>query len=56
MRSACEPAMPDGIAGNLCNDADDDRGSERVVRGAVEPAGMRVLPERDDDDLSRIHI
>ena len=51
-----KPAVPDGIAGNVCDDADDNRSSERVVRGAVEPAGMRVLPERDDDDLSGIHV
>src|SRR5262249_47199203 len=56
MRAAGEPAMPDGSAGDVCDDADDNWSSERVVRGAVELAGMRVLPERDDDDLSRIHV
>src|SRR5215510_12463644 len=49
MRAAGEPAMYE-------RSADDNWSSERVVRGAVEPAGMRVLPERDDDDLSRIHV
>ena len=56
MRAAGEPAMPDGSAWDVCDDADDNGSSERVVRGAVESAGVRVLPERDDDDLSRIHV
>jgi len=51
-----ESDMPDGIAGDICDDADDDGNSERVVRGAVESAWLRVLPERDDDDLSRILV
>ena len=56
MRAASEPDMPDDIAWDVRDDTDDDRSSERVVRGAVESAWMRVLPERDDDDLSRIHV
>src|SRR5215470_17067278 len=56
MRAAGEPAMPDGSAGDVCDDADDDWISERVVRSAVESAGMRVLPERGDDSLFRIHV
>jgi hypothetical protein len=56
MRAAGEPAVFECGARNVCDDADDDGSSERVVRGAVESAGMRVLPERDDDDLSRIHV
>src|SRR5262249_18660447 len=56
MRAAGEPAMHECAARDICDDADDNGSSERVVRGAVELAGMRVLPERDDDDLSRIHV
>src|SRR5215831_14620503 len=56
VRATGEPDMPDGIAGDICDDADDDGNSERAVRGAVESAWLRVLPERDDDDLSRILV
>ena len=56
MFAACEPDMPDGSARDVCDDADDDGFGKCVVRGAVESGWMRVLPERDDDDLSRIHV
>ena len=54
--TAAEPDMPDRGTGNVCSDADDDWHSERAVRSAVEPGGLRILPERSNDDLSGIHV
>src|SRR6185295_4519572 len=46
--------MYDGKCADVCDDAWDDRASQRAVRGAIEPGRMRILPERDHDDMSRI--
>ena len=54
--AAAEPDMHDGGTGNVCDDADNDWGGECAVRGAVEPGGLRVLPERSNADLSGLHV
>ena len=53
MCAAGEPDVLDG-GDDVCGDADDDGVSELVVRGAVEPGWLRILPERSNDDLSGI--
>ena len=54
--AAGEPDLPDGGTGNVCDDADDEWSSERAVRSAVEPGGLRILPERSNEYLSGIHV
>src|SRR5215471_16938619 len=56
VRAASESAMPDSSTRDVRDDTDDDGSSECVVRGAVESGWMWILPERDDDDLSRVHV
>lgn len=56
VRAASESDMSAGSIRAVCNNAERRDGSGGcVVRGAVEPVGMWILPERDDGDLSRVH-
>lgn len=55
MRAACESVVPGGGARSVCEHTDDDRVGKRAVRGATEPGRVRVLPERDDGNLSGVH-
>ena len=58
MRAAGECDLLDSSALAVCDNTDDTGNgvSERAMRGAVEPSRMRVLPEREYDDLSRIPV
>ena len=56
MRAAGECDLRERGALAVCDNTDDNRASECAMRGAVESCRMRVLPERDDDDLSRIPV
>jgi hypothetical protein len=52
VRAAIQPDLSDSGTESVCGDTDDDRLGQRAVRSAVEHRGMRILPERSDDDMS----
>ena len=56
VRTTGEPTMPKYCAWSGRDNAVDNRISERVMRGAVESGGLRVLSERDDHNLSRVRV
>ena len=55
LRAASESIVSGGGARSVCDHADDDGVGKRAVRGATEPGRVRVLPERDDGNLSGLH-
>jgi hypothetical protein len=56
MLSAGEPLLSGGSTWYVRDDTVDLRDCKCVVRSAVKFSWMRILPERDDDDLSGVRV